>query len=259
MSNKRHPKPNDKSSNVERIREIVRNTEGNLTEAEISKEFADPIQREVLSEKNERRKQSIEELKEEIKEEIAKRQLPKTGKNTYSNYNYYQLEDIMPSIIELCNKYNLFTKPTFNKDEATLIIIDCDAIKNNKTPIQTTYNSPMKDIDMKGANAIQCLGGVETYQRRYLYMAAFDITEGDMFDGEIPKKGKKQSGTQTPHSDKVSKCAKYFAGLKDSKDRKEVIDYLMAKGYKSFTELEKKNNITDIEEFMKKFNISMEG
>ena len=90
-------------------------------------------------------------------------------------------------------------------------------------------------------------------------MAAFDITEGDMFDSEAPKKGKKQGGTQTPHSDKVSKCAKYFAGLKDSKDRKEVIDYLMAKGYKSFTELEKKNNTADIEEFMKKFNISMEN
>lgn len=194
-----------------------------------------------------------------VKEEIAKRQLPKTGKNTYSNYNYYQLEDIMPSIIELCNKYNLFTKPTFNKDEATLVIIDCDAVGKDKAPAQTTYTSPMKDIDMKGANAIQCLGGVETYQRRYLYMAAFDITEGDMFDSETPKKGKKQGGTQTPHSDKVSKCAKYFAGLKDSKDRKEVIDYLMAKGYKSFTELEKKNNTEDIEEFMNKFGISTEN
>ena len=50
-----------------------------------------------------------------VKEELAKRQLPKTGKNTYSNYNYYQLEDIMPSIIELCNKYNLFTKPLHKK------------------------------------------------------------------------------------------------------------------------------------------------
>ena len=41
-------------------------------DAEISKEFAEPIEREILTEKNERRKQSIEELKEEIKEEVAK-------------------------------------------------------------------------------------------------------------------------------------------------------------------------------------------
>ena len=72
MSNSKYTKSNDNSSNIGRIREIVRNTEGNLQEAEFSKDFADPIQREIINEKNERRKQSIEELKEELKEEIAK-------------------------------------------------------------------------------------------------------------------------------------------------------------------------------------------
>lgn len=72
MSNSNHPKRNDKTSNVDRIRYIVRNTEENLSETEMGKEFANPIKREQLEEKNERRKQSIEELKEEIKEEVAK-------------------------------------------------------------------------------------------------------------------------------------------------------------------------------------------
>ena len=72
MSNSRHPKTNDNSSNIERIRDIVRNTEGNLKEAEFSKEFADSIEREIINEKNKRRRHSIEELKEEIKEEISK-------------------------------------------------------------------------------------------------------------------------------------------------------------------------------------------
>jgi hypothetical protein len=40
----------------------------------------------------------------------------------------------------------------------------------------------MKELDIKGANAMQSLGGIETYQRRYLYMSALDITENDMFD-----------------------------------------------------------------------------
>ena len=72
MSNSKQPKQEDNSSKVDRIREIIRNTEGNLTETEISKGFADPIQREIMSEQNERRKHSIEELKEELKEEIGK-------------------------------------------------------------------------------------------------------------------------------------------------------------------------------------------
>ncbi|MCH7323184.1 small acid-soluble spore protein Tlp [Solibacillus sp. MA9] len=72
MANSKYPKQDDKTSNVNRIREIVQNTERNLMEAEIGKEFTDGIQREIINEQNERRKQSIEELKEEIKEEIGK-------------------------------------------------------------------------------------------------------------------------------------------------------------------------------------------
>lgn len=65
-------KQNDNSSNVNRIRDIIRNTEGNLMDAEFSKDFVDPMQLEIIREKNARRKQSIEELKEEVKEEISK-------------------------------------------------------------------------------------------------------------------------------------------------------------------------------------------
>jgi len=73
MPNSKYPKPDDRSNNVERIREIVRNTEDNLHEAEISMEFADPAQRAEISEKNVRREQSIEALKEEMQDEIAAR------------------------------------------------------------------------------------------------------------------------------------------------------------------------------------------
>ncbi|AWE08782.1 small acid-soluble spore protein Tlp [Lysinibacillus sp. 2017] len=72
MSNSSKGKPNDNSSNVDRIRDIIKNTEGNLMDAEFSKEFVNPVQREIIREKNERRKYSIEELKEEIKEEVTK-------------------------------------------------------------------------------------------------------------------------------------------------------------------------------------------
>ncbi|MER1986738.1 MAG: small acid-soluble spore protein Tlp [Solibacillus sp.] len=72
MSNSKHPKQYDKTSKVDRIREIVKNTEENLQETEFGKEFADAFQREIINEENKRRKHSIEELKEEIKEELGK-------------------------------------------------------------------------------------------------------------------------------------------------------------------------------------------
>jgi hypothetical protein len=40
----------------------------------------------------------------------------------------------------------------------------------------------MRNLDLKGCNEIQALGGIETYQRRYLYMLAFDFVESDLFD-----------------------------------------------------------------------------
>lgn len=62
----------------------------------------------------------------------------------------------------------------------------------------------MRDLEVKGANALQSLGGVETYQRRYLYMMMLDIVEADMFDSTqgAPEKptapAKKKSESATP-------------------------------------------------------------
>ena len=66
-------KQQDGKSNIKRMQDIVRNTEENLHEAEISIEFTAPLQKVEDEQKNERRKHSIEALKEEIKEEILER------------------------------------------------------------------------------------------------------------------------------------------------------------------------------------------
>lgn len=39
---------------------------------------------------------------QKVKLELSQRNLKKTGQNTFSHFEYYQLEDILPSIIELC-------------------------------------------------------------------------------------------------------------------------------------------------------------
>ena len=50
----------------------------------------------------------------------------------------------------------------------------------------------MEDLELKGCNKVQALGGVETYLRRYLYMSAFDIIENDMFDAVENNNNKKE-------------------------------------------------------------------
>lgn len=124
-----------------------------------------------------------------VKSEILKANLKKSGKNKFANFDYYELSDIMPTIIELCNKYNLYTHVTFNEEFASLSIIDSESEKS------VHFASPMRALELKGCNAIQSLWWVQSYQRRYLYLMAFDISESDMFDAvswkEESKKEKK--------------------------------------------------------------------
>lgn len=112
-----------------------------------------------------------------IKQELLESNLKKTGKNKYAGFEYFELADFLPTIVKLCNEHKVFTSISFNHEFATLTAI------NSEKPdelIKTT--SPMRELELKGCNQVQALGGVQTYQRRYLYMALFDITESDMFD-----------------------------------------------------------------------------
>ncbi len=113
-----------------------------------------------------------------IKVELLNSNIKKSGNNKFSKYEYYELSDFLPSITQLCSKYGVFTTVSFSNDLATLTAINCD-----NTAETYSITSPMRDVELSSCNAIQSLGGVETYQRRYLYMSMFDITEPDQFDG----------------------------------------------------------------------------
>lgn len=112
-----------------------------------------------------------------IKEELLKANIKKSGNNKFAGYTYYELGDFIPTIVTKCKEYKVLTYFTFDTDFAMLVAVNAE---NPEEKIETT--SPMKELQLKGCNDIQALGGVETYQRRYLYMALFDIVENDMFD-----------------------------------------------------------------------------
>lgn len=112
-----------------------------------------------------------------VKLELLNSNIKKSGENKFSGFKYFELADFLPTIIKLCDKYKLFTAVSFNNELATLTIVNME-----ETADKFEYTSPMKDLELKGCNSVQALGGTETYNRRYLYLAAFDIVEADMFD-----------------------------------------------------------------------------
>jgi cell division septation protein DedD len=84
---------------------------------------------------------------------------------------------------------------TFNNEYAQLCITDVD----DGTVIVIT--SPMAEAALKGAQPIQLMGSIQTYQRRYLWMAAMELTEHDTIDmtpAPEPKQAPKPVATQTP-------------------------------------------------------------
>lgn len=120
-----------------------------------------------------------------VKTELLKANLKKSWKNKFAGYDYFELADFLPFIVTACNKVWLFTTVSFNETTATLKVVNCE------TPSEVVeVTSPMKELELKWCNQIQALWGVETYQRRYLYMSLFDIVENDMFDATTTEEKK---------------------------------------------------------------------
>ena len=103
-------------------------------------------------------------------------ELKKSGENRFAGYKYFELGDFLPQTQQIFHDLNLCSVVSFKPDFATLDIIDTE----DGTMISIT--SPMAEAQLKGAHPIQNLGAVESYQRRYLWMAAMEIVEHDVID-----------------------------------------------------------------------------
>ena len=184
---------------------------------------------------------NIYEKIQKVKLELSKCSLKKSGINKFAGYKYYELGDFLPVIVQLCQENGLFTKIEFSDQEASLIILDTDS-KNaitkedgSKEFVAVKYTSPMRTLEMKGANAIQALGGVQTYLRRYLYMNAFDIVEADMWDGGDLKNPKNKTKNKELN-DIIDKCVTEFSNS-DETVKKKVGALMRAYGYDNFADL----------------------
>ena len=128
----------------------------------------------------------------------------KSGKNMKMSYKYFELQDIVPVATPIFQKVGLLPVTTFADDLAMMTIINVDDPGDC-----INFTSPMREIEPiisaktggEVTNAIQRLGSVETYQRRYLYMIALDIVESDSIEpltGDNPPPAPKPTAPVTP-------------------------------------------------------------
>ena len=103
--------------------------------------------------------------------------LKKSGRNKFAGFEYFELGDFLPTIQTIFDEVGLCGTVSFGTDIATLNIVDTDDITQS-----IVFTSPMSTAELKGCHAIQNLGAVQTYLRRYLWVAAMEIVEHDALD-----------------------------------------------------------------------------
>ena len=139
----------------------------------------------------------------EAREQFHKAKLKKSGHNKFANYYYFELGDFVIPALEIFKQIGLTSIISFGKEEASMTIVD-----NDKPEDRIILTSPMSSAALKGCHEVQNLGAVQTYLRRYLWVAALEIVEHDALDGTVG-------------SDK--KTIKPTDGVIVSKDRQHII------------------------------------
>lgn len=134
-------------------------------------------------------KMTVHEKLLHLRLEFAASGVKKTGINMNSAvpFDWYQLEDIMPTFQRLCDKYRLIAYSSITREGAYAMIVDLD-----NTEGEVRFAIPYADntiIETKDGRAVttpmQALGGGITFLRRYLYYLILDLTQSDEVNQNI--------------------------------------------------------------------------
>ena len=119
-----------------------------------------------------------------VRDQFHRAKLIKTGLNKFAGYYYFELGDFVIPALNIFKENGLTSVISFGKEEATMTIV------NNDNPEEKlVISSPMSTAALKGCHEVQNLGAVQTYLRRYLWVAALEIVEHDALDATTGKKG----------------------------------------------------------------------
>jgi hypothetical protein len=118
------------------------------------------------------------------REQFHKSELKKSGRNDFAKYNYFELGDFVVPALAIFKEVGLTSVISFGADTASMKIIN-----NDKPDEVIVVESPMSEANLKGCHPVQNLGAVQTYIRRYLWVAALEIVEhdaiGDAVTGDV--------------------------------------------------------------------------
>ena len=177
----------------------------------------------------------IEIKLQECRVELQEMKLKKSGENKFAHFKYFELGDFIPQVNKMFYDKKMFSNFSIMGDIATLTITDAEETNSSQT-----FSSNIADANVKGCTAIQSLGAVHTYLKRYLYLNALEIVESDILDpnvGKLETKDKKSKEkvacniddhqiyiTLAKISDKEELKSFYNLNKEDVSDKKSLYD-----------------------------------
>ncbi len=157
-----------------------------------------------------------------IRVKLQNAKLKKSGKNKFAGFDYFELADFLPKLNELMLEEGINDRFYIQDDYAVLEIQKGQEINVYKIPF-VLFDTPTKikeNVDtgevreVKSMQDIQYLGALNTYYKRYLYLNAFGITDGEVIDSmnndEVTTKkttSKKLAAKTSPKQEVVTKAS----------------------------------------------------
>lgn len=125
-----------------------------------------------------------------IRVELQNSKIKKSGKNKFAGFSYYELADFLPKLNELMLKEGINDRFYITNEYASLELIKGEEkqeytipFKIFETPVNTKIDNKTGEVKkVKSMQDIQYLGALNTYYKRYLYLNAFGITDGEVID-----------------------------------------------------------------------------
>lgn len=116
-----------------------------------------------------------------IRVELQNSKIKKSGKNRFAGFEYFELADFLPKLNELMLEYGVNDRYTIDNDLAKLELIKGEERQEYTMPF-VIFPTPLNKNGTPSMQDIQYLGALNTYYKRYLYLNAFGITDGEVID-----------------------------------------------------------------------------
>ncbi len=185
---------------------------------------------------------------QKVRVALQNEQIKQSGKNAYAGYEYMELNDFLKPLNKLMQEVKMTAIVSFTNELATLTAYDFESEET------LTISSPFSSANLKGCHEVQNVGAVETYQRRYLYQAMFDIAEGDALDGTMNPNVKKQEKGKDEGQVLCERCGVEIVGVrkkdgttKTAEEVKEACHGLCVNCYKEETQKSEETKIKEVE------------